>query len=81
MDTSLDNAFGHIPMIFDKIYNPSWRKFQLLFNFCMDICIKFKLHVKVHVRQRDAQVMFRFGFGPLIFDRFVPLELKKKKIL
>jgi hypothetical protein len=67
--------FGHGQMIFWQSY-PSWEKFQFpLFN--LNVCIRFKLHVYVH--HRNAQVKFEFGYGPLVFDRVIPLEQTKKK--
>jgi hypothetical protein len=30
------------------------------------------------VCQRNAEVKFEFGYGPLIFDRVIALELRRK---
>jgi hypothetical protein len=67
---------GHGPMIFWQSYS-SWGNFQFpLSNFCLDVCTRLKLHV--YIRHRNAQFKFEFGYGPTIFDRVVPLELRKK---
>jgi hypothetical protein len=68
--------FGQGRMIFWQCY-PSWKKIQFpLSNFFLDVCIRLKLHL--WVRHKNAQVKLEFGYGPLIFDRVIPLELWKK---
>jgi hypothetical protein len=36
------------------------------------------MYLHVLVCHRNAQVKFEFGYGPLIFDRVTPLELRKE---
>jgi hypothetical protein len=38
----------------------------------------YKVQIACVDLHRNAQVKFEFGYGPLIFDRVIPLELRKK---
>jgi hypothetical protein len=69
--------YGRGPKIFFRVI-PLEFFFQFpLSKFCLNVCIRFKLHV--WVRHRNAQVKFEFGYAPLIFNRVIPLELIKNR--